>query len=153
MNKIIKLLFSSFFFGLCYCNQFVCAQQIEIPGVTDITTIPAPESSNPVKSVQWLIKNWQDATYFVHQITNQSGTVTYRDDLKAYVISSANPMVVYPPNTMVCSQWTGIVYNWSEGRKWNNKPIQFDGRYFQARDVMPIYGGEQMFYLHLTHVQ
>lgn len=137
----------------CYINNFVEAQQVDIPGVTDITNITTTSSLDSASSVRWMTKNWQDSTYFIRQVTNQVSTVVYRDDLKAYVLSSGDPTVVYAPDTMVCSQWTGIVCNWPEASKWNNKQVHFDGRYFQARGVMVRYGGEHIFYLHLTHIQ
>ena len=153
MNKLSKILLPFLFLWLCCGNHFVRAQQVEIPGVTDIISITAIASPDSASFVRWVKKNWQDSTYFVRQVTNQLGTVVYREDLKAYVISSGDPTVVYKPDTMVCSQWTGIVCNWPGASKWNNKPVQFNGRYFQARGVMVKYGGEHIYYLHLTHIQ
>ncbi len=147
------MLFTLLFLWLGYANESVRAQQIDIPGVTDITSITATSSPDSASFAKWITKNWRDSTYFVQQVTSQLGTVTYRSDLKAYVISCVNPNVVYTPDTAVCDQWTGVVCNWPKANKWNNKVVHFNGRYFQAPGVMLRYGGERIFYLHLTDIR
>ena len=153
MNKLNQILSALLLLWLGCAQESVRAQQIEIPGVTDITSITATSSLDSASFVKWMTKNWRDSTYFVQQVENQLGTVTYRSDLKAYVISSMDPNVVYAPNTAICGQWTGIVSSWPKASEWNNKVVHFDGRYFQARGVMLRYGGEQIFYLHLTDIR
>ena len=153
MNSFRQALLSGIFLWICCSGNTVQAQQDYIPGVTDITTVTAVSPLSPTESARFLTKNCQDSTYFIKQVHNQLGGVEYRNDLKAYVISSGDPTVIYTPDVMVCSQWTGIVCNWLEVSKWNGKSVRFDGRYFRPNGVMPKYGGEHIFYLHLQAIK
>ncbi|MBO0931354.1 hypothetical protein [Fibrella aquatilis] len=122
------------------------AQEPYIPGVTDITTITTPSELDSAGMVKFLKKSCQDTTQFVQQVVDCEGFVEYRDDLKSYVISTG------VPNT-IDSVWVGIVCNWPQASRWLGKRVVFNGRYFQARGFDPKYGGETIYYLHLSAIR
>lgn len=153
MNKYIGLLL---FIFIWVGSTATCAwaQQQDIPGVTDITSVTTVSPLNPAEFARFLGKGCQDSTYFVRQVENIAGTVHYRGDLKAYVISSANPMAVHSPDTIVCGlvvrSWVGIVCDVPTIADWIGKTVTFSGRYYQAHGVSARDVAEHVFYLHVT---
>jgi hypothetical protein len=122
------------------------AQQGGIPETTDITSVTSVSSPDSARFVQFLKRGCQDSAYFVRQVHGLKGTISYRKDLRSYVVSYG------VPNT-IDSYWTGIICNWPQVDKWLNKPVTFSGRYYQARGVKQKYGGETVLYLHVTSMR
>ena len=129
----------------CSSNS-ATAQQKDIPGVTDITSVTTISSHTPASLVRFLNKACQDSAHFIGQVEKLKGWVEHRADLQSYVIS-------YAIENTFDSEVTAIICNWPEAGKWVGRAVTFSGRYYRGPSLLIRHAGESLVYVHLTSIE
>jgi hypothetical protein len=146
MNCHTQLTVILFFLITSALTSPLRAQQVDTLGVIDNPPLLDPSPLDLASFVQFPEKGCQYSTYFVGEVSNLRGWVEYRSDLKSHVI------VYAVPNTLDI-QYTYIICHWPTITQHLGKSVTVSGKRYQARGVLPKYGGETILYLHLTAVR